>query len=544
MLSILNLRKFKVRYLIFVVLLVLAFLVRWQRFDYPLAIDGGEGSRDYLVANHILVYQEFPLIGPWNAASDGSLQNSPVYFYLLSLFLVIKDSVILLGIVNILLQLLSITLIFLIALYAFGFGTALLAALIFSFGPEALRQSNYVWQPYVMQPLALLSLLLLLIFYTKKNYTYLVAGILTLTFANALHNSAFSLVPLYLIIAFFALKQQGKGTKYYLFTLGAFVSSLLVFYLPVIYSGLSQAGNGGLETTQDFLIGSTTEFIPHLTNVWTNLIHFFSLDVNNYTPGLNKYVTAVILICLAFYFCVLKNLKLEKKYTLVTVLFLAQTILLSTVLRSTQVIFYLTPIYGLFAILIGELVYRIFSQKKYLWIPGIVLIFLLLRAVTLNFQTLSPIFNPKTPLLDISQRDNSQAIKASVNKVKTSVNKIQKDRGYQKLDFFQIQSYRTGSYPVSSAVLWAPLEKELGSKFVKVSNNTDSLEQTNSNDYAFLACFGVENQIYGSQDCLNRFSLQNPGYSVSEKIYSNPQLSIYLTKLDKKIDWMNLNGSP
>ena len=172
------------------------------------------------------------------------------------------------------------------------------------------------------------------------------------------------------------------------------------------------------------------------------------------------------------------------------------------------------------------------------------MIFLLLRAVTLNFQTLSPIFNPKTPLLDISQRDNSQAIKASVNKVKTSVNKIQKDRGYQKLDFFQIQSYRTGSYPVSSAVLWAPLEKELGSKFVKVSNNTDSLEQTNSNDYAFLACFGVENQIYGSQDCLNRFSLQNPGYSVSEKIYSNPQLSIYLTKLDKKIDWMNLNGSP
>lgn len=152
--------------LIVLILLEISFLIRLHQWSSVAFHD--ESSRDYLVANHIYKYHESPLAGPHDEGRY-FLRNSPFYFYFLALPLYIHDSLFFLEILNILLQLATIVIIYMLAKRLFGSSAALLSSAIFALGNYFITQSNILWQPYLMQPFVNLSYLILVIGYQKRK---------------------------------------------------------------------------------------------------------------------------------------------------------------------------------------------------------------------------------------------------------------------------------------------------------------------------------------------------------------------------------------
>lgn len=186
---------------ILLLIILAGFVLRMPYLDYPLSqiFWWGDGSRDFLVASHIIKYSELPGIGPYNLLAPAGIHNSPVYFYALAGLLFFFNHPLTLAFFNIILQTASLILVYLIARKMFGITPALLATAIFAFNPQIIKQSEYVWQPYLMQPVALLSLYLLL-------RRFFVWGWLTLLLAFLLYSSIFpwALVILSKISLFFS----------------------------------------------------------------------------------------------------------------------------------------------------------------------------------------------------------------------------------------------------------------------------------------------------------------------------------------------------
>src|SRR3989344_136565 len=148
--------------MLFPIILLVSLLVRLYNLDFPLSyiFAWGDGTRDYFVANHIVLFHEYPLLGPFNLLYEAGIYNTPLYYYFLAFFLNIYNSVFTLGVVNVIFQIATIILIYLIARKLFDKKVAVLSAVIFSFSPEILAQSDYIWQPHLSQTFAYLSLFL------------------------------------------------------------------------------------------------------------------------------------------------------------------------------------------------------------------------------------------------------------------------------------------------------------------------------------------------------------------------------------------------
>ncbi|MBI4067226.1 phospholipid carrier-dependent glycosyltransferase [Candidatus Gottesmanbacteria bacterium] len=150
------------------IILLICLLLRVSQIDYPFAFKWGDGERDTLVANHIVSYQEYPLIGPHGLLSEKGLHNSPFYYYFLAFFLYFYNSPITLALLNISLQLLTLVILYLLGKNLFGEKVALLSTLLFGLNPHLISQSEYIWQPYVSQPFGLTSFYLLFLAFSKK----------------------------------------------------------------------------------------------------------------------------------------------------------------------------------------------------------------------------------------------------------------------------------------------------------------------------------------------------------------------------------------
>src|SRR3989338_10926533 len=119
--------RFNPKLIIFLFILLLAFILRLQRFDFPLSyvFAWGDGTRDYLVADHIIRYQELPLLGPYNLLYEQGMRNSPLYFYFLALLLMPFNHILTLTAVNIVLQMGVIVLVYFITKRIFDESSAL-----------------------------------------------------------------------------------------------------------------------------------------------------------------------------------------------------------------------------------------------------------------------------------------------------------------------------------------------------------------------------------------------------------------------------------
>lgn len=217
--------------ILFALIFGVALLLRVYAFQERHYFYNGDYNRDYLVAHHIVAYHEFPL----TMESGGFRMNSPAYFYFLTIPLLVKDSIISLGLFNVFLQLGALALVYMLGRALFGKLVGVMAFALFAVNENIVYQSRFVWQPYVMQPFILLSILLLYQSYARRSFRFLIGSIAAFLFAATLHQSVWALAPAYIFIAIMILYSQRRSLWHYAGSLAATFGIFILLYAPLIF---------------------------------------------------------------------------------------------------------------------------------------------------------------------------------------------------------------------------------------------------------------------------------------------------------------------
>lgn len=509
----------------FIILLAVSLGIRIYLLDFPGDYSGMEGSKSYIAAHNIVQHYEISLTGLRNHILHQYL-SSPVYYYFLSLFLFIKDSVLFLSFVFVLFQLATITLIYKIA-KRISPGTAIIAASIFSFSAYILERSGNIWGNYAMQPFLNLGFLLLLLAYTRKSYKLLLVSALVAVFSVALHNSAIGVFPLFLVLAFLILKQQGKSVVHYLGILLASFISMLVFYAPtiayIVKNNLLKemlpilSGQGARGT---IFVQSIPDFFQNIYIETSALLEIFSFTTTGPYFSLNYLLIAIIAFSTILYF--LKKNSPHKKYIFILLLFIVQQLIFVSLLEDAFpfVKLYLIPILGIFAIFIAAIINSVFSGHIILNIGKVVLVVLLLSVVSGNFYMF---YSKPVPF------ENIRNIYSARDALIEEVLRIQKEEGFEDINFFQIRSFNNKLREVRNDILWALMEKKLDRKLTTVTGGGVGYEENNFSDYIFLSCY-YQRGAHNVNQCKEHFLKLNPGYEITKEIFRGNILTIYESK--------------
>ena len=509
--------KFAKSNLPLLLILAASLIIRINNFDYPLL--NGETHRDYLVGRHILNFAEFPQTGPcclWNGAL-GEIRNSPVYYYTTAVILGIKDNVLFLSAINILLQLGTIFTTYFLANRFFGKTTALIATILFSASTEVLRQSQFFWQPHLMNAFVNFSYLFLALSYLKKSYFLALVSIFLFLFGGSIHNAAFGLLPIFYFAIFGVLKNQKSPAHHYFFVIVFSILTLTLFYLPWFINLAKDGSFLKFSPFQRFLVAQPSEFAKNFSLVTTTLIKTFWQNPS----FLGSISGLVVLACFFVYFANFKRNVLEKRVFFLILFFaIIQFLLISALFRAKIWSFYFTPIFSLFVILIAEVINSVLSKNLIAKTAKLLLIFILIKIFSSNFNFLS-----FTPLVNLKHVNEATAA------IENKIFETQKREKLPDLNFFQIKVYSTGveSPATSELVFWSKLEKDLNSKFIKVVDSANSFNFLNGNNYLFLICQSTPRRINEEKECLAPFSQEFKNHSIVGKIFSQQPFSIYLT---------------
>ncbi len=508
-------------------LLVVSFFMRITTQTYPYGSD--DSNRDYLVAHHIVEYQEYPLTGPFAAVTKS--RNSPSYYYFLAAFAYIKDDPIFLRVVSGMLQVLTIFIIYKLARKLYDLPTAFLASMLISFNRYSLTQASHMWQPWVMQPFVNLSYLLLLFSYQKKNYYILLLSVFCFVFAGSIHTSAFSITPVLLVAVIAVLRTQKAKIKQYAGVVLMITVSLLAFYLPVIIAYLQNSST--LPTLSGTNILGIYNPLEMGLNMMKNISYLFggSLFYTSTTINTNTFLTIIFCLMIAYYFYSKKQ-KLEKIYS-VLLLFPIILILLCISLVKTSLfndfygIHYFTPIYGLLIILIARVSIFIFSKNKYTKMVGI-----LLFSIYLGF-VLSGVYKNSyhnKPNFTLKYLDDP-----AINAIRDDVLTIKKTNNYPHFNFFKIEA--PGGDKIGwkyKSTVFAVLERELDTRLVRIDDyNQEGFTQLAAHNpkYVFLICPSPTTHRSGSRNCVTNFLHSNKNFLYEKETYSN---NLYRIELIKK----------
>ena len=492
-----------------VLILVLSFLIRIIRVDYPLSngFAWGDGTRDFLVSSHIVKYGEFPLVGPHNLLTDSGIKNSsPIYFYLLALFLTVYNNILTLSVVNILLQVVLIARIFFTVKILFNQKTAFISILLYSFNWEVLHQSDYIWQPNLMLPLMGLSCYLLVLSFLKKDYPKLLWSIFLLVLAFAIHNSAFPWVPAFLFLIVLVINKWKFSFKEKIGIFSVFIFSSIIFYLPVLKYSLNnlsfQPGNNKL---------ALANFGEYFANFYSNITQIFSaLNLNNpITLSLPGILTII-------YFLKAKDNK--KKLMLMLIILAILPIIFASFFDKIRLHYLILSMPALI-IFISRL---IVVSKNGVAVYVLTLTFFTIISGWFKFLSPYPLFTNQKMIASVSET------------IKVELTNIQKNKGYKDFSFFQIRSYALSQtlfdYPLLDSVFIIPLEEILNQKLSSVSNESYFNHiQTGKTDYILVVCHQFTSK-FSTNDCLNGFLFHNPRYAILKNLYMGYPISIYIAK--------------
>lgn len=501
--------KLNIHYILLTIVLAVGLFININNLEYKYPVGDGDVSRDYLIASHIVEYGELPTLGPWNSIY-GPLRNSPLYFYVLASFLFFHNNILFLGVINILLQSIAALLIFLMAKKLFSSSTGLISATLFIFSSATAGQFSFVWQPHIMFPFLQVSFLFYIVAFERKSFQWLFVSIFMYIFSAALHYSVLSTIPLAVFFVAIFLYKFRRNVNYYLST-GLFsIILFLLFYFPV-FIHLIVSKNIAFVTTEEVYVKTLQEFIIHF---YTNLITLFNLF------SINVLLLPIIILCFSFYFISPKIQKNNKIAIIILLIFVLQPIVFSSFLHTFVYYHYFTPIFGLFLILLAEIIHKIFSESLLIF-KVLVIIFLL----TLSFYNKE--FFMWSTYHDLNIK-NVSAASETIQKELTMPSSNMKN-------YFQIALSKKGDgLTASDSVFWVQLEKRLGTKFVKIVNEKNNYEPINNDLYVFLICEHYD-ETDEQRECLSPFLAGDDNtpfykqYILIKKIYSQKPYSIYLT---------------
>lgn len=487
------------------VIISLAFLYRLIALDYPLI--NTEPQRDYLIAQHILTFKDFPQSGPcciFNG-SYAPYRHPVIYYYFLAGLLSINQNFMFLIFVNFFLQIIPVITIFVLTSRFFSYNAGLLATFFYSFHQEIYRNALYFWQPHLKLPFLYGSFLALFLFYKTRKYWLLIISILLFFTGSAIHLSSMATAPFWFIALFYILYSQKRSTKFYLVT---FV--LICISLVVLLKGTS------LEIFKNPMILIHTSIIDYGQSLSAN----FQVFLNSlYGNGKEISIVGIFLLISSCIFLIGHLLKKEpgpRKFYIIILLGIVTSFIAGvSLLKATIWYFYLPPLFGIsmiiFAQTIAEQKNRLLKVLAVLWIILFIGQFFIYYPPRIRFFS--------------NARDVDLAAVALTQRIKD----VQIQKNYSESNFFLIKVYTQGveTPTIEDLAFWLPLEQKLHIKFIEVNDSTSSFKRLNSADYIYIVCHSFTKTINISKDCLDPFSKEFSDYKINKVIYEKQPFTIF-----------------
>ncbi len=444
--------------------------------------------RDYLIAEHIIKYQEFPALGPYNTILGGRF-FSPIYHYVLAVFVWMWSDIGSLYLVNVVCQILSLILIYLITLEIYNKLAAFFAVILVVWAHFFLEIIAAYYHPWLTIPLTLLGFLLF-IKATKKNRSdLLLASAIVITCSAVLHNSGFLYLPLILSYIYFKKRSVLKKSLLWI--------GLIVFvaYLPPL---LYFIGHHSLKINLNLpkTLGTFFEWLSALvTSPWT-----FLSFISGTIP---LFLKALLLVLLGF--CVKGRLiydKVLKNRLLLLTLFLLQPVMISSVLgvlRYDTYFRYTTAGYFLIAVLFSVLISQ--SRFKNYAKAGLFILAIYFfsqgRTITNAIKEVNNVVIKNDPISEVIYE-------------------------YAGKNDFQLITYQDRErYNLNEAMIWANIEDRSGRKYVSLDNSDPEGFRAVNDDtkLIFLVCMGG--------DCIEEEKNTFSDFNKTEKIFSDNQNFVY-----------------
>jgi len=521
----------------FVILLLAAFLVRLDVYSTPFELGGGDTARDYIISSEIISFDKLPpsklpLFGPGNGLG---LINSPLYFYMNSFFLLFHNSFFFMNLINIVFQIVTIGLIYYLMRNIFGGAPALMTSLLFSFDSLIMRQSLFMWQPWVMQPFLYASYLALYIAWKRGGNGFLNAAVVLVVIAGALHNSAFTILPTILFLAWCVLRKRGAVKKDYLKLLAVLFGSFLIVYLP----SMVLAVNSYLNSSQ-FVEDTISKFglgVNLSASSFAGIYKVFSLTQWQSLPGWVfqwKYLLVFFVALLIFH----KRFRKDIVFLLIAAWISLQPFLFLSVLLGPgpYKTHYVALVVGVFYMFLSGLIYKFLSLFNRV---GKIVFVVLIALIAIRYAPLQ---------IDSLRSDFAYAKDSEIHLVEATdsmvgeLRRLQAKGGFDDLNFFYIlgmKNTRSGPGGFDPAMFWLLLEERLDQDFV-YAHKGGGYDSANEITHAFLVCIPNTNvgeydfydcrDDYAKRDPKFRRAHENPLYRFPKQIYSGGVITVFVNE--------------
>ncbi len=490
-------------------LILLGLSLRLIRFPQNLQVNHMDFLGVYLTSHHMIAYKEFQFFGEANGVY-AILPNSPFYDYLLSTFLLIKDSIWTLAIVNLLFQCISLVSLYGIAYLLFGKRVAILVGLYVALNQRFINQSQWVWQPTIAQPFFYGSYFFLVYSYIHKNIRALIPSVFLFIGAMGIGLYGMVLLPLFLIGIEITQRHIGI-TPYKRFILPLLcIGGSIFVYLPVLLH-VMRMDQVLFFLHPDPYIDSIAHFLPRIVENITTVLSAVTRGTLPFFTWQNTVAMSIIMIETAFY---LWHLRRSKRHMYAVSLFacIILTIVAASLLDESSKHRFVS-ITGLCIILLCEIVCSFWEQgKKYLTVIGI--------AALLSMSVVGPAYLHDVwnkPSISVQQERVVAAMLPTLNEIKHIYGPLWPEH-------FKIATYNITSLNNPAAdTFWVLLEEKTQTKLTKIAypgtwgHNFVPLGTFPS--YVFIVCTLYETQEGASSGCLPKFAHDYPNHKNITMIY-------------------------
>jgi len=517
--------------LIISLILCAAFLLRLAAYDHPLGHNGGDGFNDYLTASHALTYGEWPVLGPANDFLPG-IKDSVFYYYFIVALTAIHNTPGFLNFCFILLQCATIAGIFAITRRLFGATPAVLAGCLAAFAPQLIsKESDFLWQPYVMEPFIVLAIFLFIKGYQSASEILLALSLVTILAALGIHPSALGIMPLYILILSVAVYRLDGYAGIGKFALLGSATFALLFATSLLHP-LRQ---------NFFYIGSpaSSHPTPLLEHIYPSVIvgqfgqtivafayqFLFQSSSRVWHIPPEFFILTFSALCVSYFLS--RGISRERKFALALLaLCVVQQLFALAFLGAPHQMWELVPAQWATIALIATLTYEAVRHTRWLWPLWAALGILFLWSAGNNAYLDSVIVN-----ISVFERPQQVVMDNAVTAISGEIEFIEKVHGYHDYRFFTIEALRQGNNPVLAAVFWEPLERRFGIPFVTMTYyGSYDFVPLNTSRYIFLACTRGEETLYTNGQCLDYFRTEHPSYAIEKTVYDDPLLSVFLTR--------------
>lgn len=515
------------------VIISLGVAIRLLQLDIPFQPE--DVHLDYLAGHHVVKYGEVPFSGSGNPI----LIDSPLYYYIVSFFVFLKDDLLFLAIANIVvIQVATFIFLYLLAVTLFnrrvGFLTVLLAVTSY----EYLAEGAYFFQTHVMQVFANGALFFLALAYTRKRLRYAYISIIFFVTAMTIHHSVLALVPVYTVLIFVALPRSINKSKTFGLMVAVGAGVLFIFHLPVMLLFIQSPSTITriIYTVSTGHIGSISEFIGKFFYNSAQLVYSFSLRWVDHSMMVN--IVCGVLLAWSFIRYIQAHQKQRQRtwYVLALLLMMMQLIVVASLLRAGVWHFTFSSVFGLFLIILSVCIVQWFSGSWWHKTIGSVLVLITLYTVSNGFIFLRSGDYPRLHrwLLTL---ESKEAIKQVAISLKNEESRLD-------FSFFRIQ--RIHNKPISGfyvdvysqqhiqmiedLLYWPMLEDELGSRFVRMERDGSFPTLLNDDEYIFVICDSTRAPFRNVDDCLHRYVTDYPNYRFVRHVYAGYPISIELVR--------------